>query len=124
MLSDVADETGPEMPAQESSTQENPATAPTSLGVSNVAASESMLAGQSRQVPGPDSSERQAKVPGGVETRGTDFQCSAEPSHMTTSLSEKLMNEEVDEIAQQTCSRNRPNRKHDQVEEGCRSTCR
>ena len=37
---------------------------------------------------------------------------------MTTSMSEKLMSEEVDEIAQQTCSRSRPNRNPDQVEEG------
>ena len=32
--------------------------------------------------------------------RVTDFQCSTEPSHVTTSMSEKLMIEEVDEIAQ------------------------
>ena len=55
---------------------------------------------------------------------GTDFQCSAEPSHVTTSVSEKLMNEEVDEVTQQSdvdvlpgC---RPDRGHEQVEEGCR----
>ena len=77
MLSDVANETG-----QESSTQENLDTAPTSLEASNVAASESMLTGQSRQVPRPDSSERQAKVPGRVEPGGQTFssvQCRAEP---------------------------------------------
>ena len=33
---------------------------------------------------------------------GTDFQCSAEPSHVTTSMSEKFMNEEVDEMNQQS----------------------
>ena len=33
---------------------------------------------------------------------GTDFQCSAEPSHVTMSMSEKLMNEEVDEVTQQS----------------------
>ena len=33
---------------------------------------------------------------------GTDFQCSAEPSHVTTSMSEKLMNEEVDEVTQRS----------------------
>ena len=70
MLSDVADETGPEVPAQESSTQENPGTAPTSPEVFNVAASESTLAGQSRQVLRSDGSERQAKVPERVEPGG------------------------------------------------------
>ena len=39
------------------------------------------------------------QMPGIVRVSdGTDFQCSAEPSHVTTSMSEKLMNEEVDEV--------------------------
>ena len=40
-------------------------------------------------------------------------------------MSEKLMNEEVDEVTQQSdvdVLQGRPDRGHEQVEEGCRST--
>ena len=65
--SKLADEASPEVPAQETPAQEAPAPAPTSPEVFNVTVPESVMAGQTLKFPRPDSRERQAKDPEGIE---------------------------------------------------------
>ena len=123
MLSDVTNVTSLETPAQESSTQENPIPELVSA-VTSVAEMAKVISSLHQNCDWllQNFDTRKTARAGEVEalnnTKGSSgwigrLIALQSRAIVTTGMSEKLMSEEVDEITQQTCSRSRPNRKHD-----------